>query len=267
MNRAREMPASAWAPIFRPMPAPPTPPEAPPPVTILAIGAHRDDVELTCGGTLIKAAKLGQRTAIIDLTRGEMGTRGSADLRRQESERAAEIIGCSARETLGLPDAAVENTPATRELLARAIRRFRPRVVIAPPFEGRHPDHRVSAQLIRDACFIAGLAKIAPDVPKHRPHKILHSLAYRQDYVRPTFVVDITGEFEQKMAAVRCYGSQFDEAIQAGEVYPNGEPLYDVVTHYAATYGSLIRTRYGEPFYTTETMRVDDVGSLEVATF
>ena len=247
------------------MPAQSTKPEAP--VVILAIAAHRDDVELTCGGTLIKAAKLGQRTAILDLTQGEMGTRGSADLRRREANAAAEIIGCSARETLGLPDAAVENTPATREMLARVIRRFRPRVVIAPPLEGRHPDHRVSAQLIRDACFIAGLAKIAPDVPKHRPHKVVHSLAYRQDFVRPTFVVDITDEFELKMAAVRCYGSQFDGALQAGEVYPNGEPLYDVVTHHAATYGSLIRTRYGEPFFTSEMMRVDDVGSLEVATF
>jgi bacillithiol biosynthesis deacetylase BshB1 len=247
------------------MPAQSTNPEAP--LTILAIAAHRDDVELTCGGTLIKAVKLGQRTAILDLTQGEMGTRGSADLRRREAEAAAEIIGCSARATLGLPDAAIENTPATREMLARVLRRFRPRIVIAPPLEGRHPDHRVSAQLIRDACFLAGLAKIAPDVPKHRPHKIVHSLAYRQDFVRPTFVVDITDEFEQKMAAVRCYASQFDGALQAGEVYPTGEPLYDVVTHYAATYGSLIRTRYGEPFFTTEMMRVDDIGSLEVATF
>ena len=238
-----------------------------PAVALLAIAAHRDDVELTCGGTLIGAARRGQRTAIIDLTQGEMGTRGSAELRRQEAERAAEIIGCSARETLGLPDAGIENTPATREMLVRAIRRFRPRIVIAPPLQGRHPDHWVAAQLIRDACFLAGLTKLAPDVPKHRPHKILHALAYRQDFVRPTFVVDISDEFEQKMAAVRCYGSQFDGEIQAGEVYPNGEPLYDIVTHHAATYGSLIRTRYGEPFFTTEMMRIDDVVSLEVATF
>jgi N-acetylglucosamine malate deacetylase 1 len=241
-------------------------PEAPA-VALLAIAAHRDDVELTCGGTLIKAARAGHRTAIIDLTQGEMGTRGSAELRRQEAERAAEIIGCSARETLGLPDAGIENTPATREMLVRAIRRFRPRIVIAPPLQGRHPDHWVAAQLIRDACFLAGLTKLAPDAPKHRPHKILHALAYRQDFVRPTFVVDISEEFEQKMAAVRCYSSQFDGEIQAGEVYPNGEPLYDIATHYTATYGSLIRTRYGEPYYTTEMMRVDDVGSLEVATF
>src|SRR6185369_16433700 len=110
-----------------------------PPVAVLAIAAHRDDVELTCGGTLIKTAKAGHRTAIIDLTQGEMGTRGSAALRQQEAERAAEIIGCSARETLGLPDAGIVNTPETRELLVRAIRRFRPRVVIAPPLQGRHP--------------------------------------------------------------------------------------------------------------------------------
>jgi N-acetylglucosamine malate deacetylase 1 len=237
------------------------------PVALLAIAAHRDDAELTCGGTLIKASRLGQRTAILDLTQGEMGTRGSAALRGQEAERAAELLGCSARETLGLPDAGIENTPATREALARVIRRFQPRVVIAPALEGRHPDHRVAAQLIRDACFVAGLAKIAPDVPRHRPYKIIHTLAYRQDFVRPTFVVDISDEFEQKMAAVRCYGSQFDGAIQAGEVYPTGEPLYDVVTHYGAMYGSLIRTRYGEPFFTSEMMRVDDVVSLEVATF
>lgn len=237
------------------------------PIAILAIAAHRDDVELTCGGTLIKAVKRGQRTAILDLTQGEMGTRGSATLRAEEADRAAEILGCATRETLGLPDAGIENTPATREALARVIRRLAPRVVIAPALEGRHPDHRIAAQLIRDACFVAGLAKIAPDVPKHRPLKILHSLAYRQDFVRPSFVVDISDEFEQKMAAVRCYGSQFDGALQAGEVYPTGEPLYDVVTHYAATYGSLIRARYGEPFFTTEMMRVDDVAALEVSTF
>jgi bacillithiol biosynthesis deacetylase BshB1 len=236
-------------------------------ISILAIAAHRDDVELTCGGTLLKAAKRGQRTAILDLTQGEMGTRGSASLREREADRAAEIIGCSARETLGLPDAGIENTPATREALARVIRRFAPRVVIAPALEGRHPDHRITAQLVRDACFVAGLAKVAPEVPKHRPHKIIHTLAYRQDFVRPSFVVDISDEFEAKMAAVRCYASQFDGATQAGEVYPTGEPLYDVVTHYAATYGSLIRTRYGEPFFTTEMTRVDDVAAMEVATF
>jgi len=238
-------------------------------VDILAIAAHRDDVELTCGGTLVKSVGLGRRVAILDLTAGETGTRGSAELRAEEAARAAEVLGVSARENLGLPDAGITNTPETRERLARVIRRFAPRIVIAPapPPAGRHPDHREASQLIRDACFVAGLAKVAPDVPKHRPLKVIHSLAYREDAIKPTFVVDVTAEFERKMAAIRCYASQFDGVIQAGEVYPNGEPLYDIVRHQAAHYGALIRSRYGEPFFTFETMRVDDVAALEVATF
>ena len=234
---------------------------------ILAIAAHRDDVELTCGGTLIKAAARGQRTAIIDLTQGEMGTRGSAQLRAQEASQAAEILGVAARENAGLPDAGIENTPETRRQIASLIRKFRPRVVIAPAPRGRHPDHRVAAELIRDACFLAGLAKIDPGTAPHRPTKVIHCLTYRQDFEKPTFVVDISAEFERKMQAVRCYGSQFDGATQAGEVYPTGEPLYDVIRHHASHYGSLIRTQYGEPFFTYETMRVDDIAALEVSTF
>ena len=236
-------------------------------VDLLAIAAHRDDVELTCGGTLIKAARQGHRTAVIDLTQGEMGTRGSAAERAAEASRAAEVMGLRARENLGLPDTGIVNDPATRERLARAIRRFKPRVVIAPSPTGRHPDHIVTAQLVRDACFVAGLAKVAPDIPKHRPHKVVHSLTYRQDAPKPSFVVDITDEMEQKLEAVRCYDSQFAGVTQAGEVYPNGEPLYDVLRHYAAYYGSLIRRRYGEPFLTMETMEVGDIVGLEVSTF
>ncbi len=234
---------------------------------ILAIAAHRDDIELTCGGTLIKAAARGQRTAIIDLTQGEMGTRGSAAIRANEASQAAEILGVVARENLGLPDAAIENTPRTRTQIAALIRKFRPRVVIAPAPRGRHPDHRVASELIRDACFIAGLAKADPTTAPHRPKKVVHCLTYRQDFEKPTFVVDITLEFERKMQAVRCYGSQFDGATQAGEVYPTGEPLYDVIRYHASHYGSLIRTQYGEPFFTYETMRVDDIAALEVSTF
>ena len=237
------------------------------PIDLLAVAAHRDDVELTCGGTLIKAAKQGYRTAVLDLTQGEMGTRGSAALRAAEASRAAEVMGLAARENLDLTDAGLVNDPPTREMVSRAIRRFRPRVVIAPALTGRHPDHATTAQLVRDASFVAGLAKIAPDVPKHRPHKIVHCLTYRQDLGKPTFVVDVSDEFEQKMEAVRCYDSQFDGVTQAGEVYPNGEPLYDLIRHYAAYYGTLIRRPYGEPFYTSETVRVDDMVALEVATF
>jgi N-acetylglucosamine malate deacetylase 1 len=234
-------------------------------VDVLAIAAHRDDAELTCGGTLIRAAMLGRRTAVVDLTAGELGTRGSAELRAEEAARAAEVMGLASRENLGLPDAGVANTPETREKLARLVRSFRPSVVIAPSLSGRHPDHHISAQLVRDACFVAGLVKIAPDVAVFRPRKVVHCLAYREDGVKPTFVVDITDAFEKKLEAVRCYASQFDGVTQAGEMFPNGEPLYDLVRHQAAHYGSLIRVRYGEPFYTPETMRVDDIATLEVA--
>ena len=236
-------------------------------VDLLAIAAHRDDVELTCGGTLIKAARQGHRTAVLDLTQGEMGTRGSPATRAAEASQAAELMGLAARENLDLPDAGIINDPATRERVARVIRRYKPRVVIAPAPTGRHPDHIVTSQLVRDACFVAGLAKLAPDVPKHRPHKVVHTLSFRQDATKPTFVVDISDEFERKLEAVRCYDSQFSGATQAGEVYPNGEPLYDLVRHYAAYYGALIRRRYGEPFFAAETMLVDDIVSLEVATF
>jgi bacillithiol biosynthesis deacetylase BshB1 len=238
-----------------------------PPIDLLAIAAHRDDVELTCGGTLAKAAAAGYRTGILDLTAGELGTRGTAEIRAAEAERAAGVLGASIRENLQLPDAGIVNDPTTRELVARAIRRLQPRVVIAPALEGRHPDHRVTAQLVRDACFVSGLAKLAPDAPKHRPTKILHCLTYRQDFVRPSFVVDVSDAFERKIEAIRCYESQFEGATQAGEVYPNGEPLLDVVRHYAAYYGALIRRRYGEPFYTSEMTAVDDVMALGVSTF
>ena len=236
-------------------------------IDLLAIAAHRDDVELTCAGTLIKAADQGHQTAVVDLTAGEMGTKGDAKSRADEAERAAKIMGLSARENLGLPDAGIVNDPATRALVARAIRRFRPTIVIAPARQGRHPDHRVTSELVRDACFIAGLAKVAPDAPKHRPKKVIHCISFRQDFEKPTFVVDISEEFDRKLEAIRCFESQFGGATQAGEVYPTGEPLYDAIRHYSAYYGSMIRTRFGEPFFTTETMRVDDVLSLEVATF
>jgi bacillithiol biosynthesis deacetylase BshB1 len=236
-------------------------------VDILAIAAHRDDVELTCGGTLIKAARQGRRTGIVDLTQGEMGTRGSAALRQTESDRAAALLGISVRENLALPDAGITNTPDTRAALAAVIRRLRPRIVIAPAQQGRHPDHRITSELVRDACFVAGLKKLHPELPPHRPLKVLFCITYREDYLKPTFVVDVSDVFEQKMEAIRCYDSQFDGATQAGEIYPNGEPLYDLVRHHAAHYGTLIRSRYGEPFYTLETMRVDDLMTLEVSTF
>ena len=234
------------------------------PVDVLAIAAHRDDVELTCAGTLLRAVDTGRRTGILDLTAGETGTRGSAELRAQEAARATEVLGVSERRNAGLPDAHLQNTDQMRRVVVEHIRYFAPRVVILPYAVGRHPDHRVASELGRDACFLAGLAKYDAAGAPHRPFKILYALSYREDPVKPTFVVDITPQFERKMAAIRCYASQFDGANAAGEIFPTGQDLYSLVETQNAHYGSLIRTRYGEPFFTDETMAVDDVTALGV---
>jgi bacillithiol biosynthesis deacetylase BshB1 len=234
------------------------------PVDVLAIAAHRDDVELTCAGTLLRAVDAGHRTGILDLTAGETGTRGSAELRAQEAERAAEVLGVTERRNAGLPDAHLQSTDQMRRVVVEHIRHFAPRVVILPYAVGRHPDHRRASELGRDACFLAGLAKYDAAGAPHRPFKILYALSYREDPVKPTFVVDITPQFERKMAAIRCYASQFDGAKAAGEIFPTGQDLYSLVETQNAHYGSLIRTRYGEPFFTDETMGVDDVTALGV---
>jgi bacillithiol biosynthesis deacetylase BshB1 len=236
-------------------------------VDVLAIAAHPDDIELICGGTLVRAHMLGRSTGIIDLAAGEMASRGTPELRAKEAAKAAKVMGVAVRENLGFPDGGIQNTPETRAKLAVAIRQLKPRIVITHSLHGRHPDHPIVAQLVRDACFVAGLKKVEPKVAPHRPLKVIHALSFREDNQKPTFVVDISEGFEKKLEAIACYKSQFGEAVQAGEVYPNGEPLGDLIRHHAAHYGSLIRCRYGEPFYTTETMRVEDVASLEVATF
>ncbi len=234
-------------------------------VDILAIAAHRDDVELTCAGTLLKAVDAGRRTAILDLTAGESGTRGSASLRAEEAERAAAVMGVSERRNAGLPDARLVNSDDARREVVAHIRHFAPRVVILPFPIGRHPDHRVASELGRDACFLAGLQKYDAPGPPHRPFKILYALSYREDPVKPTFVVDISPQFERKMAAIRCYGSQFDGAQAAGEIFPTGQDLYSLVETQNAHYGSLIRARHGEPYFTHETMAVDDVTALSVS--
>jgi N-acetylglucosamine malate deacetylase 1 len=236
-------------------------------VDILAIGAHPDDIELICGGTLIRAQMLGRTTGILDLAAGELASKGSPEIRASEAARAAKVMGVTVRQNLGLPDGGIQNTPENRARIAVVIRKLKPRVVITHSLHGRHPDHPVVAQLVRDAAFVAGLKMVEPKLAAHRPVKIIHALSFREDHEKPTFVADVSEAFEKKLEAIGCYASQFGEAVQAGEVYPNGEPLPDLIRHHAAHYGSLIRCRYGEPFYTTETMRVEDVTLLEVSTF
>jgi len=231
-------------------------------VDVLAIAAHRDDVELTCGGTLAKVARAGGRVGVIDLTAGETGTRGDAATRAAEAERAAKTLGVHVRLNAGLPDAHVHNDEPSRVKLIELIRETKPRVVILPFSVGRHPDHRIAAELGRDACYLAGLAKYPAKGEAHRPFKVLHALAYREDPLKPSFVVDITETFDAKMAAIRCYSSQFDRAKAAGEIFPTGQDLYELIRIQSAHYGSLIRCAYGEPYFTYETVKVDDVLAL-----
>ncbi len=233
-------------------------------VDLLAIGAHPDDVELTCGGTLVKAASQGHRTAIVDLTGGEAGTHGGRDIRAGEAAAAAAVLRVAERVNAGLPDAGLHNTDETRRVVVELIRRFTPQVVIVPYPIGRHPDHRIASQLCRDASYLAGLANYPADGDPHRPEKVLYTLAYREDPVKPTFVVDISQEFAAKIEAIRCYASQFDGKMAAGEIFPAGDDIYENVRIHCARYGSLIRTAYGEPFMTHETVRIDDVLAMGV---
>jgi N-acetylglucosamine malate deacetylase 1 len=233
-------------------------------VDLLAIAAHRDDAELTCGGTLAKVARAGHRAGILDLTQGESGTRGDAATRAAEAERAARALGVAVRLNARLPDAHLANDEPSRLNVVALIRQTRPRVVILPYPVGRHPDHRIASELGRDACYLAGLAKYGAPGEPHRPFKLLYALAYREDPVKPSFVVDISDSFEAKMQAIRCYASQFDGAKAAGEIHPTGQDLYELIRVQSAHYGSLIRKAYGEPFFTNETMEVGDVLQLGV---
>ena len=237
------------------------------PIDLLAIAAHRDDVELTCAGTLVKAQRAGYRTGIVDLTAGETATLGDAETRAREAEQAAKVMGVAERVNAGMPDAGIFNTQESRRTVVELIRQMRPRTVILPFPAGRHPDHRIASELCRDACYLAGLARYDASGEPHRPDKVLYAQAYREDPVKSTFVVDVSAEFDTKMKAIHCYSSQFDGAQAAGELFPTGQDLYELIRVQNAHYGSLIRCEYGEPFYTLETVRVDDVVAMGVTTF
>src|SRR5215467_1040564 len=184
---------------------------------VLAIAAHRDDVEQTCGGTLLKMAQRGHRTGILDLTRGEMGTRGTAQDRAREAAEAAKILGASWREALDIPDGRVENTWENRLKVARVIRQQRPRVVILPYWKGRHPDHYTASTLGYESCFLAGLAKLDLDAAPHRPFKIIYATLYYD--VRPTFVVDITDQFEARFQSLMAYKTQFSDQEAGKDIF------------------------------------------------
>jgi len=225
-------------------------------VDALAIAAHRDDVEQTCGGTLLKLAEAGRHTAILDLTAGEMGTRGTPEQRAVEATEAARILQVGWRETLGLPDARVENSLDNRVKVAAVIRQLRPALVLLPYWEGRHPDHYTAAKLGYEACFLAGLRKLDTPGEPHRPKKIIYSTLYAD--VRPSFVVDISAQFERRLQALLAYHSQYDDQPEGGNLFPSQQQVRERVEAMARFYGMMVGARYGEPFLLKEVALVDD---------
>src|SRR6267378_4965904 len=231
---------------------------------ILAIAAHPDDVELTCGGTLIKMAEKGYKTGILDLTAGEMGTRGTPETRAKEAALAAKILKVSWRGNLGVPDSDVQPTRQNRMRLAQVIRDLRPHTVILPYWEARHPDHYHASTLGYEGCFLAGLKQLSLTGEPYRPFKILYATSFAT--VRPTFVVDITKEFAQRRKAILAFASQFRPARGAlkNKVYLAIDRLEDEMNQLARHYGQMIGVRYGEPFLTKELIQVEDVVAMPV---
>jgi LmbE family N-acetylglucosaminyl deacetylase len=270
-----------------------------PALDILAIAAHRDDVEQTCGGTLLKMAELGHRTGILDLTQGEMGTRGTSEDRSRESAAAARILKVAWREALDIPDGRVENTWENRLKVARVLREQRPRVVILPYWQGRHPDHYTASTLGYEACFLAGLAKLDVENPSeghdfsraatassgqssrasrdrakakerrvegslspHRPFKIVYATLYYD--IRPSFVVDITAQFEARLESIYAYKSQFADQEAGRADFPAFDEIRGRVEAMARFYGMLAGVKFAEPFLQKEVGLVDDLTALPV---
>lgn len=232
---------------------------------LLAIAAHPDDVELTCGGTVIKAAQLGHKVGILDLTQGEMGTRGTAEERLKEAAKAARIMGVQVRENLRLPDAHLAVSVEYKLEVARKIRELRPHTVILPYWEGRHPDHYTASQLAYEGCFLAGLKQLQLEGEAFRPFKLIYATAYDRS-VTPTFVVDITKQFERRKRAILAYGSQFRPKTRAkkGKVHIPLDELEERMHLVARFYGQLAGVKYAEPFLVREVMQVEDVVGLLV---
>jgi N-acetylglucosamine malate deacetylase 1 len=232
------------------------------PLEILALAAHRDDVEQTCGGTLLKMAERGYRTGILDLTRGEMGTRGSAEDREREAAEAARILRVCWRAALDIPDGRVENTWENRLRVARVIREQRPRVLILPYWKGRHPDHYTASVLGYEACFLAGLTKLDMHGAPHRPFKIVYATLYYD--VRPTFVVDISEQFEARFQSLMAYKSQFSDQDAGKDLFPAQAEIRARVESMARFYGTLGGVTYAEPFLQKEVGLVDDLLQIPV---
>lgn len=228
---------------------------------VLAFGPHPDDVELGCGGTLAKLAGMGYAVGIIDLTRGEMGSRGTVAEREREAADAAQILGARLRENLAIPDADIRNTPENRRKLIEVIRRYRPTLVFAPNPDDRHPDHGHASQLITEACFYAGVGKIAPgSCDAFRPRRVIYYMITYE--FEPSFLVDISAQFPQKLAAIKAHRSQFfNPEYQGKETFISSPEYLEAVTFRMRHFGWKAGVKYAEPLRVREAILLEDLFS------
>jgi bacillithiol biosynthesis deacetylase BshB1 len=226
----------------------------------LAFGAHADDVELACGGTLVKLAGLGHKTGVVVLTRGEMGTRGNVEIRAREFANSARIMGLAAHQMLDIPDGRVEVTWENKLKIIETLRAHKPKIVFAPYWVARHPDHEQTSQLVRQAAYLAGLKKLETGQPPVRPHKVIYYPSWFE--FRPSFIVDISDSQVKKMRAIRAYKSQFHSRNQAGPESNStliGRPEFLVsIETRDRHYGGSIGVKYGEPFLVQEAIQLKD---------
>jgi bacillithiol biosynthesis deacetylase BshB1 len=217
------------------------------PSDLVVFAAHPDDAELCCGGLLLNTVRSGRTAAVVDLTRGELGSLGTPERRAKEAEAAAHSLGLTQRINLGIPDGHVRDTDENRKAIVRTIRQLRPQLVIAPPLDDHHPDHMGTAQLLRQSFYLCGIRNYLPELPPHRPRALLHHMGTRP--MQPQVVVDISEVIQQRRDAVRCYESQFGEPqskdfpvrIASGKFLESIEATLKY-------FGSLIGVAYGEPY-------------------
>lgn len=228
---------------------------------ILAIGAHRDDIELSCGGTIIKLADEGYRVGILDLTQGEAGTRGTAKERAREAKNAAKCMGITLRKNLYLPDAGVNNSESNQYKMIHILREYQPDTVIIPFWEGRHPDHYKTSILSYESCFFSGLKKLKIKGQAHRPSKIIYYMAFQERH--PTFIVDITEQLQRKMEAIKCYESQFSDSEDSKNIFMPAGDIFELLEARARVYGAIIGKKYGEAFLTKQPLEIEDIMTIK----
>lgn len=231
-----------------------------PPFDLVVFSAHPDDAELCCGGLLLLAAEQGRRTAVVDLTRGELGSLGTPEIREQEAAEAARVLRLTKRLNLGLPDGHLHDTDENRKHIVRVVRELRPTIVIAPPCEDHHPDHMAVAEIVRQSFYLCSIQKYVPELPAWRPKALLHHFGSR--HRKPQFVVDISSVIEQRMEAVRCYQSQFGSPQPGFPVRIASRKFLDSIQGNLAHYGSLIGVSYGEPYESEVPLAVHDLVAL-----